>query len=238
MKNNRINYLVVGFFVLAMLGSLLAVATMLAGQRGATDTYFTEFKNVLGVSRGTQLLYQGYPIGQVEYVVPMRKDGVQLYRLELTVPLDWKIAKVGVVNIATGLLSAVTIDIREETSGGAGFLSPGDTIPSNEPSDVFVAVANIAEQVSELLADDIKPLVEDLGVKVPEIAENARIFSEQLTVTGERINKLLDEIRRELLRVWNEKMLCAAGRLCLVGIVSPYSAELRLNERTANVISK
>ena len=49
MRNVRVNYAVVGGFVLGMLGVLVGVVALLTGRTGATDTYATRFANVTGV---------------------------------------------------------------------------------------------------------------------------------------------------------------------------------------------
>ena len=66
MTNHRINYALVGFFVLVTLVTLIATIAVLTGRTGAVSTYFTTYENVGGIKFGTQVLYEGYPIGQVE----------------------------------------------------------------------------------------------------------------------------------------------------------------------------
>ena len=44
MRNNKINYLVVGGFVIAMMAGLAAALALLTGRTGATDEYYTVYE--------------------------------------------------------------------------------------------------------------------------------------------------------------------------------------------------
>lgn len=63
MNGGKLNYVVVGAFVLAMLVALVVSLAVLMGRTGATDDYYAVYRNVTGVKFGTQVLYEGYPIG-------------------------------------------------------------------------------------------------------------------------------------------------------------------------------
>ena len=41
MKSNRINYVIVGVFMLTMLAGLIGAVAMLTGRTGAADAYYT-----------------------------------------------------------------------------------------------------------------------------------------------------------------------------------------------------
>ena len=58
MQDSRINYVIVGAFVAAMLVALVVVISMLAGRTGATDPYFTVYGNVGGIKYGTIVFYE------------------------------------------------------------------------------------------------------------------------------------------------------------------------------------
>ena len=64
MKSNKVNYVVVGVFVLAMLVGAIAAIALLSGRTGPTETYFTSYGDVSGIKFGTKVLYMGYPVGQ------------------------------------------------------------------------------------------------------------------------------------------------------------------------------
>ena len=53
MKSNKVNYVVVGSFVLAILVGLVISVAMLTGRTGATDTYFAVYDNVTSIKYGT-----------------------------------------------------------------------------------------------------------------------------------------------------------------------------------------
>ena len=55
-------------FVLAMGAALLVWLAVLSGRTGATDPYFILYRNVMGLSVGTQVLYEGYPLGLIEEI--------------------------------------------------------------------------------------------------------------------------------------------------------------------------
>ena len=53
MQDSRINYVVVGAFVTAMLVAFVVIISVLAGSTGDTDEYYTVYDNVGGVKLGT-----------------------------------------------------------------------------------------------------------------------------------------------------------------------------------------
>ena len=57
MKDSRRNYLVVGTFVIAMGAVLIAWIAVLSGRSGATDRYHVLYDNVMGLARGTEVLF-------------------------------------------------------------------------------------------------------------------------------------------------------------------------------------
>ena len=56
MRSSKINYLMVGTFVLAMIAGLIISLAVLTGRTGATDAYHVYYSNVTGVKFGTSLL--------------------------------------------------------------------------------------------------------------------------------------------------------------------------------------
>ena len=57
MKSDRINYIIVGGFVILMLAGIVTSVAMLSGRTGATDTYYTSYEDVTGLKFGSQVLY-------------------------------------------------------------------------------------------------------------------------------------------------------------------------------------
>ncbi len=168
MKSDRINYLVVGGFVIAILVALTISIALLTGRTGATDTYYTSYRDATGLKFGSQVLYMGYPVGQVEDIRPVVEDGKVNFRVRLEVSEEfknWQVPKDSIAQIrAAGLLAAVTIDIR--TGKSAETLKPGDQLQGLEQSDVFVAVTDAANTLKFLTENSIKPLIENLHAYV------------------------------------------------------------------------
>jgi phospholipid/cholesterol/gamma-HCH transport system substrate-binding protein len=172
MQDSRINYVVVGAFVTAMIVALIVVISMLAGSRGATDRYFTVYSNVSGIKFGTQVFYEGYQIGQVEAVEPIDRGNNQLqFKVDIEVQEGWKIPEDSVARAqVSGLLSAVAIDIRAGKS--QTLLRPGAQIRGSEPSNMFAALQDISSQFGELSANSIKPLLENLNKYVVVLGDS------------------------------------------------------------------
>ncbi len=161
MRKQKVNYLVVGLFVLAMLAALVVSLAVLTGRTGATDTYYTMLGNVTGIKYGTQVLYEGYIVGQVESVTPVEEDGRMRFRVEMSVIENWKVPDDSYVRpMASGLLAAKTLQI----SAGINtvFLEPENTIPSTESTDMFAVMTDVATTVNDLAEKRLKPLITSL----------------------------------------------------------------------------
>ncbi len=164
MKGDRINYVVVGAFVMTMLGGFIVAIAILTGRTGVKDTYYTHYKDTTGLKFGSQVLYMGYPVGQVEEITPVPQPDGMRFRVELAITdefKDWNVPADSVAQIkASGLLAAVTIDIRTGENNDA--LKPNDELKGLEQVDVFTAVSDAANTLKLLTETSIKPLVENL----------------------------------------------------------------------------
>lgn len=208
MRSSKINYLIVGLFVLAMIGALVTTVAMLTGRTGAVDNYYTYYANVTGIKFGTQVVYEGYPIGQVEQVTPEEKDGRMQFRVDFSVIEGWRIPKDSVGEIAApGLLAAVTISIKAGNDKVP--LNPGEMIISKERSDVFAVVSGVAGQLGDLMDTNIKPLLDNLNTAISSIngiieKEGLGLFEDARKVTKDlselvafmagRVPKIADNI--------------------------------------------
>lgn len=171
MKRENINYTLVGLVVLAALGILIGTLFAITGRSGATASYLAAYRNVTGLSYGAPVFYEGFRIGQVETITPVREGGRTFYRVELTVRRDWPIPADSVAQLAaSGLLADISIAIHEGTS--AELLAPGSSIPSREGADVFAALNELAGEVTDLTRTRITPLVDTLSRRVDSIAQN------------------------------------------------------------------
>lgn len=224
MKSNKINYLLVGGFVIAMTVALVVVTAVLSGRTGATDAYFAIYKNVTGVKFGTQVLYEGYPIGQVEKITPMAEKGAMRFRVDMTVNQGWMIPEDSVASIrAPGLLSAITIAIDAGKSDKP--LQPGTELKGQDAANLFAVMSNVAsdlgnladthlrpllisldrtvnlmanllEKDGERLVDEIVTLVHDVGERVPKIAGDIEVFAAEMSKASKEITAFLSPANR------------------------------------------
>jgi phospholipid/cholesterol/gamma-HCH transport system substrate-binding protein len=69
--------------------------------------------------------------------------------------------------VASGLLSAITIDIKEGTNNK--MLEPGDTLKGREATSIFDAVNEVATDISELSKEGIRPLIDNINTHINKI---------------------------------------------------------------------
>ncbi len=161
MRRENVNYLVVGVFVILMGTLLLGVLYKITGRTGPTDTYLVYYENVSGIKYGTQVLYEGYRVGQVEDIVPERSATGRRYKVEFSVEKGWEIPNNSIAKIvASGLLSAVEIDISEGDS--KTMLAPGASLGGQAQLNIFAAIGDVA--------DDLKPLMKNLNDRITELS--------------------------------------------------------------------
>ncbi len=170
MRTSKINYFIVGLFVISMIVALVVAVALLTGRTGATDSYHAYYSNVTGVKFGTQVVYEGYPIGQVIEVTPEEKDGRMRFRVDFDIVQGWRIPDNSIVEIAApGLLAAVTLAVNAGDSSTA--LKPGAEVNAQERSDMFAAVANVAGDFGDLSNNYLKPLLRNVDNTVLQIGE-------------------------------------------------------------------
>ncbi len=208
MNTTRINYVAVGVFVAAALLGIVAAVALLTGRTGATDTYFAVYKNVTGVKFGTQVLYEGYPIGQVETVSPEVAGGSMKFKVEFQVLQGWRIPDDSIARIgASGLLSAITVNIDAGKSPIAH--KPGQQIAGREAADLFSAVSGVAGQLSTITQNDIRPLLAAMQKAIGNFAVSVKMVNGLLTGDGAHMIKtfagVADDLRA-LTRDLNERL--------------------------------
>lgn len=174
MTNHRLNYLLVGLFTLAMLGGIIASVLVLSGGAGATDRYHTTLGNVADIKYGTQVLFEGFPIGQVETVTPFSESGRVRFRVEFTVRQGWQIPAASHLQPgASGLLSTVTLNIQPpgpDDAADQGFLSPGQPVAGRDRTDLFAVFSSLGDEMTALSQGDIRPLLARVGRVVDLVA--------------------------------------------------------------------
>ena len=162
MQDSRINYVIVGAFVSAMLVAFIIMISVLAGRTGAADSYYTIYSNVTGIKYGTMVLYEGYQIGQVSSVEPVPSEKQVLFQVNMDVEEGWRIPEGSLARATvSGLLSAMTIDIR----GGKGekMISPGGQIDGLSASNFIATLSEISAEFGDLSASALKPMLSNLN---------------------------------------------------------------------------
>ena len=186
MRNVRTNYAVVGAFVLAMTAALIVVVALLTGRTGATDSYVTTFPNVTGLKFGTKVSYEGFVVGQVEEITPLRDDGSTRFQLRLAIRQGWPIPADSVARITSaGLLAAVIVDIKGGSA--AELIAPGGTIAGGGNANLFAMMSDVAGQVSDLSQTGLKPLLAMLNAEIGKAAP--QLFANLATLSGDLAEK-------------------------------------------------
>lgn len=234
LKNAKANYVIVGTFVIACVAGLIVAVAMLTGRTGAVDTYYTVYNSVQGLKFGTQVVYEGYPVGQVEEIKPIKQDGRMRFEVEMSIAEGWDIPDDSYAAVSSaGLLSALTINIRPGQSKTP--LKPGERMIGVENADLFAAMSSLAEQISALMETDVKPLLLNLNTAVntaaillqedgtamadqlkgvldqvasvtPEITRDLGVFSKALNSSGNELEKILSPVNRQKINASLEKM--------------------------------
>jgi len=201
MKRDTVNYTLAGL-VVAIAAALLLVGLALITGRGVASTeYVVRYRNVTGLRYGAPVFYEGYRIGQVGAITPERSDAGTRYRVELALRRDWPIPVDSPARLqSSGLLADVSIGIREGSSHEK--LAPGGELRGEEGADIFVAVNELAGQISELTRTQISPLIHTLSQRVdsitgvidrttPAILEQTRALLERSNHAADAVNDLL-----------------------------------------------
>lgn len=201
MKNPRNNHLLVGMFVLSMLGALLVWLVVLSGATQSTTPYYMEFQNVIGLAPGGQILYEGFPVGEIDKIEFVRRPGGAMYRLDVNIRDEWEIPEDSLAMMTqASLLSAVVVDIQSGTS--QEILPAGSKIPSVGSTSILTTLSSVAGKINSFTETSLLPLLNDLSNSAeplhtlyedaPVILENVKTFTAQLTKATTRLNAILD----------------------------------------------
>ncbi len=212
MYKQKINYVIIGVFVTAMLAAGVTSVALLTGRTGPADHYFMVLDNVADVKFGTQVRYEGYPIGQVEGITPVVDGAGMEFRVEVTIQPGWQIPSDSIARIgSSSFLAAKTIDIDSGNSPVAVAL--GERIASSPPTDIFAAITATAGEFSDLSREHLTPLLEILQSLAetvdggaPRILDELVAFTESLNETIEPLQQILaqrnvDSVRSSILQI-------------------------------------
>ncbi len=202
MRDSRKNYLIVGGFVLTMLSVLVIWLAVLSGSTQATTAYYMEFNNVIGLSPGGQILFEGFPVGEIEDIVFTRGPESSVYRLNVTIREGWDIPEDSLaIMTQASLLSAMVVDIQAGASNH--MLERGERIPSLGSANIMTAMSSVAAKLGHLADTSLKPLLDNLSggtdslsalsQDAPIILDNVKTFTKQLTTATTRLNHILDQ---------------------------------------------
>jgi phospholipid/cholesterol/gamma-HCH transport system substrate-binding protein len=172
MRNYSISYVTVGVFVTAMIVALVVTLTLIAGRTGPRDEYRVLFDNVTDLKYGTIVRYEGFPIGNVDKIVPIYENGKYRFGVMIGVQQGWRFpadSKAGIR--ASSFLAAKTIDV----SGGKSpdVIAVGGDIPGTGAGDMFALMSGLAGRVGALLDSGVVPLIEQLKTSIKQLTETA-----------------------------------------------------------------
>ena len=201
MKREQVNYFIVGVVVIAALVLLLMSLAVITGRGGSSVDYAVTYRNVTGHKAGAPVFYEGFRVGQVTGIDPVRGGEHTRYKVGLAVRKDWPIPNDSIARLASsGLLADVSIAIREGAAKTP--LAPGAEMKGEEGSDLFGAMNELATQITMLARDRIAPMVESIGKNLtsftgtldknaPEIVQEAQKLLIQLNTAAGSMNGFL-----------------------------------------------
>ncbi len=198
MKRDNVNYLVVGFFVLIMLGTFFTLMYFVTGRTGPSEHYFVRYKNVSGLKFGTGVFYEGYRVGQIEKIIPVPSSTGMEYVITLSVARNWEIPEDSVANImSSGLVSAVRIEITEGRSSVN--MVPGGELEGREQLNLLSVLGDVAGELGTLSEDGVMPVLKNLNVRIDEASQrinkdlvgDAQALIVKLDSSAQQLEKLL-----------------------------------------------
>ncbi len=197
MYKQKINYLVIGIFVIAMLTAGVVSVALLTGRTGPVDRYFIVLDNVADVKFGTQVRYEGYPVGQVESITPVVEGAGMKFRVDVTIHQGWRIPADSVARIgSSSFLAAKTIDIESGDSPAAVAL--GERIASALSMDIFSTITATADEISDLSRKSIGPLLATLQSLAATVQADAPQITRELIAFTEGLNATLAPVQEVL----------------------------------------
>jgi len=186
MKQDNINYLLVGSFVIAIGLMFFVLLYSITGRIADADQYFTVLDDVTGVNEGSSVIYNGYKIGQISSIEPVYKNDKTRFELSLMVKSGWKISRGSKAMISSkGLLSDAQVSIKEGSVSGV--LSPGEYITGTASTNIMMVVKSLGQQINTLSTDLIIPLVK-------QIKDDMSMFSKNMNSEIPRLTANLNEL--------------------------------------------
>jgi len=232
MKRENVNYVLVGLSVVTALVLLLGTLFYVTGRTGAATRYFVEYGNVTGLSYGAPVFYEGFRIGQVSGIEPLRGERTR-YRVELSLRADWPIPVGSLAHLqSSGLLADVSVGIRE--GAGPGMLKPGSQLGGVEGADIFSAMNELAGELTVLTRERIRPLVESLGERLETLGQSLDEHGSDIILDTQSLLKRLNAAAEGAERLLGNENRAAVA--AILGDVRGVSGELRASQERVDAL--
>ena len=210
MKQENVNYFVVGVFVLSLLGFFMIVVYKVSSEKVPQTKYKVSYTSIMGLKKGSKVSYQGSPVGSVTNIEPIHKDGVTTFEVEISVNKAYRIPTGSIAQIVTpNFLSEQQIDIREVKSDS--YLKEGGTIIGKQEVSFMTMLNQVAQEVQQVSNDSVQPLLntlrdhidkigKKLSVQIPQIAENTNKLLMNLNQGADHLNRILGSENQKYVR--------------------------------------
>lgn len=207
MKQDNINYTLVGSFVVSISILLLVVIYMLTGRVANSDNYYTVLDNVEGINNGSAVTYNGYKIGQLIEISPLFENNHTRFKLTLSIKGGWKVIKGSTVMVTkSGLLSDAKLNITEGRS--SEILPANSTLRGLPGNDIMASFKTIAEKINNLSAEVITPMTDQLmsnmevfsksiSSDIPKLTANINLLVIKLQKNSEVIDAFFNETNQK-----------------------------------------
>ncbi len=190
MYKQKVNYVIIGVFVTAMVIVSAVAVALLTGRTGPSERYFVLLDNVSDVKYGTQVRYEGYPIGQIEDITPIIDGPGMKFRLDVSIRRGWRIPSDSVARVGnSNFLAAKTLDISSGQSPAT--IEIGQQIASEPAVDVLAIITETAGEFASLSRNRITPLLATLQSLAQTIEGDVPQISRELIVFTEGLNDIL-----------------------------------------------
>ena len=197
MYKQKVNYVIIGVFVTAMVIVSAGSVALLTGRTGPSERYFVMLDNVSDVKYGTQVRYEGYPIGQIEGITPIVDGPGMKFRLDVSIRRGWRIPSDSVARVGnSNFLAAKTLDISSGQS--PAIVEVGQQIASEPAIDVLAIITETAGEFAALSRGRIAPLLATLQSLAATIEGDVPRISAELIAFTEGLNETLSPVREIL----------------------------------------
>lgn len=197
MKQDNINYTVVGLFVVTISIVFLIVLYLITGKVSDSDRYYTTLQDVSGINNGTAITYKGYRVGQLIDITPVFKGNVTQFNLTLAIKSGWVVTEGSSISITkTGLLSDSKLNIDEGRS--KNILAIDSHITGRQSSDVMTVIKSMSENINNLSSNVITPMIiklrHDIDIFSGTMSNDLPTLTKNLNVLVLKLQKNSDVI--------------------------------------------